>query len=113
MRAVQEGVAFRNPYAPEKHGVDLWWHEDQLHSSKYGTYLSALVLFGTLTGIDPASFGATERVASDLGIAAVDAMRLQRVASGQLAASAIAADAMPCLHANPDSNGAARGCGRR
>ena len=112
MRAVQDGVALRNPYAPEKHGVDLWWHEDRFHSSKHGTYLSALVLFGTLTGIDPASFGATERVASDLGIDAVDALRLQRVASEQLAASAIATDTRPCLHANPESNGAARGCGR-
>lgn len=106
MRAVQSGAAFRNPYAPAKKGVDLWWHEDQFHPSKYGAYLSSLVLFGTLTKIDPASFGANERAASDLGIAPVDALRLQRVASEQLAASGIELVKLACLHANPNANGA-------
>lgn len=109
LRAVQEGVAVRNPYAPDRHGLDLWWHEDQFHSSKHGSYLSALVLFGTLSGIDPASFGANERVAGELGIDAVDALRLQRVASEQLIASGLALKRLACLHANPRSQGA-RAC---
>ena len=109
MRAVQEGVAIRDPYAPDKHGVDLWWHEDQFHSSKHGSYLSALVLFGTISGVDPQSFGASERVASDLGIDPLDALRLQRVASAQLAASGVATARRNCLNANPRSQGA-RAC---
>jgi hypothetical protein len=106
LRAVQQGVAVRNPYAPEKHGVDLWWHEDRFHSSKHGSYLSALVIFGVLSGVDPASFGATERVAFDLGIDPVDALRLQRVASEQLVASGHALGREPCLHASPRAQGA-------
>jgi len=106
LRAVQDGVAFRNSYAPEGNLVDLWWHEDQFHPAKYGSYLSALVIFGQLSGIDPQSFGANEKVANDLGIEPQQAMRLQRVASEQLAASGVATDRRNCLHANARSNGA-------
>ncbi len=106
LRAVQDGVALRNPYQPEGRGVDLWWHEDRFHSSVHGSYLAALVLFGAVTGVDPASFGASERAASELGIARVDALRLQRVASEQLRASAYALEREPCLHAAPSSQGA-------
>ena len=109
LRAVQEGVAHRNPYAPEGNLVDLWWYEDQFHSSKYGSYLSALVIFGRISGVDPASFGANERAASDLGIDPVDAMRLQRVASEQLQASGTTLARLDCLHAHERSNGA-RAC---
>jgi hypothetical protein len=106
LRAVQEGVAFRNPYQPvEKKAVDLWWHEDQFHSSKYGSYLSAMVIFGALSGIDPDSFGNHERAAADLGIDKKDAKELRRVASAQLAASGYALERRNCLHANPDSRG--------
>ncbi len=111
MRAVQSGVALRNPYEPSKKGFDLWWHEDQFHPSAYGAYLSALVIFGTVTGIDPDSFGANEQAAADLGLAKVDAVRLQRVASEQLAASGYALRRLPCLHANPQAS-ATTGCGR-
>lgn len=102
LRAVQTGVALRNPYAPDdKHAVDLWWQEDQFHSSKYGSYLSALVMFGALTRVDPSSFGANEQAAADLGIAPLQALRLQRVAADQLAASGYALKRINCLHANP------------
>jgi hypothetical protein len=86
LRAVQEGVATRNPYAGDAFTdglVDLWW-DDNLHASKYGSYLSALTLFGTITGVDPATLGAGERAAQDLGIASADALALQRIASLQL-----------------------------
>src|SRR5688500_8552528 len=99
MRAVQEGVALRNPYEPEKKGFDLWWHEDQFHPSGHGAYLSSLVMFGTITRIDPASFGASERAARDLGIAPLHALQMQAVASQQLRASGHSLSMAPCLAA--------------
>ena len=63
--------------------VDLWWLDCQ-HASKYGSYLSALTLFGAITGRDPLSLGANEQAAADLGIAPATARALQRVASQQL-----------------------------
>jgi len=63
--------------------LDLWWL-DRLHASKYGSYLSALTLFGAITGRDPLSLGAHEQAAIDLGIDAAAARALQRVASEQL-----------------------------
>ena len=83
MLAIAMGVASANHYAPDAGLVDLWW-DDGTHASKYGSYLSALTLFGTLTGLDPASLGAGEVAARDLGIAGRDAELLQRVASLQL-----------------------------
>ena len=93
-RAVDQGLApssgFYGPDGvwrePGGGAIDLWWH-DRLHASKYGSYLSALVLFGSLTGIDPAGFGPGERAAADLGIAPAEAVKLQRVASEQLRAA--------------------------
>jgi hypothetical protein len=105
LRAVQDGVAFRNPYAPEGQGVDLWWHEDQFHSSKYGSYLSSLVIFGQISGVDPASFGGNEQVAADLGIEPLHAIQLQRVASEQLRASGVGTARLNCLHMSPNARG--------
>ena len=77
--------AFTRPAPGEP--MNLWW-DDGLHASKYGSYLDALVQFGVLTGRDPASFGASESVAKDLGIAAADAVQLQRIASARLGSGA-------------------------
>ncbi len=85
--------------------INLWW-DDYLHASRHGSYLSALVTFGTLTGVDPASFGASERAAADLGISPGDAVKLQRVASDQLAAAGLPLTWVPCMRANPDAPGA-------
>ena len=63
--------------------LDLWW-DDGLHASKYGSYLDALVQFGTITGLDPLSLGANEAAASALGISAVDARFLQTLAAEDL-----------------------------
>jgi len=63
--------------------LNLWW-DDYLHASKYGSYLDALVQYGTITGLDPALLGAGEISAHDLGIGVADALTLQRVASLQL-----------------------------
>lgn len=82
MLALAMGVASTNHYAADGL-MDLWW-DDGTHASKYGSYLSALTLFGTLTGRDPASLGLGEIAARDLGISGRDAQLLQRVASLQL-----------------------------
>ena len=99
-RAVDQGLApssgFYGPEGawrePGGGTIDLWWR-DRLHASKYGSYLSALVLFGSLTGVDPAGFGPGERAAADLGIAPAEAVKLQRVAAQQLRAAGVLADA--------------------
>lgn len=86
MLALAMGVATANHYAPDAGTdglLDLWW-DDGTHGSVYGSYLSALTLYGTLTGLDPAGLGASEIAASDLGIAERDALLLQRVTSLQL-----------------------------
>lgn len=85
-RAVNGGLATSNPYASDAltdGRIDLWW-DDSLHASKWGSYLSALTLFGTITGTDPRLLGINERAASDLGISQADARVLQQVASEQL-----------------------------
>ena len=105
-RALDEGVVKRGHFydaagvytKPRRHGeMNLWW-DDYLHASKYGSYLSALVLFGALTNLDPWSFGAREQAAEDLGISRGDAMRLQRVASDQLRYAGIPLERIRCLH---------------
>lgn len=86
MRAVQEGVATRNPYASNAATdglIDLWW-DDNLHASKYGSYLSALTMFGRITGLDPQSLGSLEISARELGISQRDAYVLQQVAAEEL-----------------------------
>ncbi|HEY4959079.1 MAG TPA: hypothetical protein VII31_14815 [Caldimonas sp.] len=77
-------------YVPNQAGdpINLWW-DDYLHASKYGSYLDALVQFGTITGLSPSSLGADEQAAKDLGISAADAVLLQGVAARELAIAAI------------------------
>ena len=83
LAAVANGTAMADPYTPDASKVDLWW-DDNLHASKYGSYLSGLTLFGTLTGLDPRSLGAAEHVAADLGITQAVAAALQGVAAATL-----------------------------
>lgn len=86
LRAVTEGIATRDMWADGALTdglIDLWF-DDGTHASTYGSYLSALTLFGTLTGEDPAMFGGAETAAMELGISAFDAVALQRIASLQL-----------------------------
>lgn len=86
MRAVAEGIATRNLYAPDAQTdglIDLWF-DDGTHASKWGSYLSALTLFGTLTGQDPSQFGGAELAAFELGISPTEALALQRIAAMEL-----------------------------
>jgi len=88
LRAVQANVATRDIYAPAAATdglIDLWFN-DGTHASAHGSYLSALTLFGSLTGLDPASLGVLnfDSLYGSLGISAAEALILQRVASDQL-----------------------------
>ena len=83
LRAVQTGLAQRNPYAPEPGKVDLW-AEDHYHPSNWGAYLTACVLFGEITGHDPRALGGTEQAAAALGLGPAVAVALQRVAAEQI-----------------------------
>jgi len=86
LTAVQAGLATRNMYAANALDdglIDLWFN-DGTHASVAGSYLSALTNFGSITGLDPAMFGAGELAARELGLSARDAVMLQSVASFQL-----------------------------
>ena len=86
MRAVSSGVATRDMWAADAGTdglIDLWF-DDGTHASAHGSYLSALTLYGTLTGLNPAALGGAEIAARDLGISSADAVALQRVAALQL-----------------------------
>lgn len=86
MRAVQSGIATRSMWADDAltDGLIDLWYDDGTHASKHGSYLSALVLYGTLTGLDPIDFGRDEGAARALGIDPDSAVLLQRTASAQL-----------------------------
>jgi hypothetical protein len=84
LRAVQEGVADRNPYDGIDPGKFNLWGEDSYHLSAWGSYLEALVLFGQLSGHDPASLGEASRAGRDLGLSAEQIKAAQAVASRQL-----------------------------
>lgn len=97
LRAVMDGVATPNMYGQDALTdglIDLWF-ADGTHASKWGSYLSALTLFGSLTGLDPQSLGAQETAAMDLGISQADAVSLQRVAALQLGFSLIPGPSNP------------------
>ena len=89
MNAVLEGISIRDPYTETAQdsvaeGKINLWYQDNLHASKYGSYLAGLVLFETLTGIDAQALGAGDQVAADLGIDGATAVALQQVASATL-----------------------------
>ncbi len=96
-RAMETGVADPNPYDGLSFGkVDLWgW--DQYHASSAGYYLSALVIFGAVTGLDPRSFGEREIAAYELGLSPTQAKGLQEAAYAQLRAEGL----LPDLQATP------------
>ncbi len=84
-RAMTTGVADPNPYDGIGYGqLDLWAY-DHYHASVAGYYLSALVTFGAITGIDPTTLGAKEKGADELGLSDEQAAALQRVARDTLA----------------------------
>ena len=94
---METGVADPNPYDGLSFGqVDLWgW--DHYHASAAGYYLSALVIFGAVTGLDPRSFGERETAAYELGLSPTQAKGLQEAAYAQLRAEGL----LPDLQATP------------
>jgi hypothetical protein len=93
-RAFATGVADPNPYDGVTFGqLDLWsW--DQYHASTAGYYLEALVIFGTVTHLDPRNLGAAEKAGANLGLSESQVQALEQVAHDELAAEA----ARPALH---------------
>ncbi len=87
-QAFETGFADPNPYDGLDAGkVDLWtW--DNYHSSSFGYYLEALMVFGAITGRDPLSLGAREVAAQELGISPAQTTTLQQLAHDELAAQA-------------------------
>jgi hypothetical protein len=104
LRAVQDGVAMRDPYVPEAGKVNLW-HTDFFHPSKYGSYLSALVHFATLTGLNPLALGPGEQAAVDLGIASTTAVQLQRVAQATVAPDTTPPVSAAAMSSPPNASG--------
>jgi hypothetical protein len=86
LRAIQSGVASRNPYTPDAGKINLWG-PDYYHPSKWGCYLNACVLLAEITGKDPRALGPTEQAAAALGIAPAEAVNLQRMAYEQVLAA--------------------------
>ena len=91
-RAWADGVAESNPYSGSSGLPSLWYgiesvndpaisNPDRYHPSVYGAYLSALVLFQQISGIDARTLGASETAATALGISSTVAVQLQRVAA--------------------------------
>jgi hypothetical protein len=83
-RAMQAGVADPNPYDGIEAGRLNLWTYDHYHASAAGSYLEALVVFGSLTGRDPRSLGENECSAYELGLDRPQVKALQQVAFDQL-----------------------------
>jgi hypothetical protein len=99
-RAMKEGIANPDPYdgiTPDE--VDLWRSglppekNNHYHASRFGSYLEALVVFASVTGVDPRSLGPHELAANALGIGPAQAQDFQRVAAEQVRLSNAAAQA--------------------
>jgi len=84
-RAFETGLADPNPYDGLEAGrIDLWtW--DQYHASAAGYYLEALMVFGTVTGIDPRRLTREETAGRDLGLSPDHIAALQAIAQETLA----------------------------
>jgi hypothetical protein len=91
-RAWDDGLANPDPFQPSPSPLPLLWYginpvndppirkPDYHHPSRYGAYLSGLVLFVQMTGADVRKLGASEEVAAKLGIAGGLASQLQQEA---------------------------------
>ena len=86
IRAIRTGVADANPYdGIDANKVDLWtW--DNYHASTFGYYLETLVVFGSVTGLDPRSLGENECSGYELGLSRPQVAALEQVAFDQLVA---------------------------
>jgi hypothetical protein len=83
-RAIDKAVADPNPYDGIKPGQINLWTYDNFHASSFGYYLSALMIFGDVTGLDPRSLGKKERSAFELGFSEKQTEALQQIAFEEL-----------------------------
>jgi hypothetical protein len=84
-RAIGEGIAVRNPFRDVGSDQVNLWAADGYHASACGSYLAALVIFGSITGHDPRGLGGQEQAAAELGIPPTTTRELQRIAFETLA----------------------------
>ena len=84
-RAIGAGIAVRNPYQEMPPGQMDLWAGDNYHASAQGYYLEALLVFGSVTGLDPRSLGKQEPAAAQLNISRDDVLALQQLAFETLA----------------------------
>ena len=82
LRAIEQGLADPDPSNGITPGTfNLWSSSDSRHAGKYGSYLSAAVLFTKITGVDPRTLAVgTGSAAAGLGISSTDASNLNRIA---------------------------------
>ncbi len=81
LRAIDQGLADPDPSNGITPGTFNLWASDSRHASRYGSYLSAAVLFAKLTGADPRNLSSgAGTAAAGLGISAADATNLHRIA---------------------------------
>jgi hypothetical protein len=85
VRAMHDGLAQLDPYKPPDGKMDLW-ADDHYHASSFGYYLEALMLFGSVTGLDPRSLGPAECAGFELGLTKAQVDGLQKTAAAQLTA---------------------------
>ena len=96
LAAINAGIVSANPYTTTT-GNFLWFgysatsnpstsssSPDEMHPSIYGAYLSSLVLFYRITGVDPRTLGGSELAAASLGISSTMAVSLQQQAYTQV-----------------------------
>ena len=82
LRAVDQGLADPNPADGITSGTfNLWSNSDTRHASKWGSYLSASVLFAKITRADPRALATgSGSAAADLGLSATEAANIHRLA---------------------------------
>ena len=94
LAAINAGIVNANPFTTTT-GNFLWYglnatnnptitSADEYHPSIYGAYLSSLVLFYRITGVDPRTLGGSESAAAALGISSTMAVSLQQQAYTQV-----------------------------
>lgn len=85
-RAMAEGLADPNPYDGIAFGQVSLWSWDQYHATAEGYYLEALMVFGTVTKVDPRTLDDREQAADDLGLHPDVARQLRAIAAAELMA---------------------------
>ncbi len=99
LRTVEDGLADPNPYDGISPGTINLWAPDEHHASVEGSYLSTVVLFAVITGLDPRTLPTNAgSPAADLGVRPTTASVLHRIAydvAGNCLADAQPANSLP------------------